>query len=287
VRKGFAYWTSQGKLLRQRLSAAGSGQPPQVLAQDGRAGTRVGVPTGKLELTAPLPQVAAYIASVDDPEKPLTAKLWVEGVEAPLALTEDSGSAHSVALVAAERGVFAFALEARTGMSPLHMRFVDLSKPNTPLLAEDRIVWVGGSSRPTTEILSFGVDRHGASGLIALERGITQFGLARLSFSFVSQEPAPDPVWLDYKNGIEPAPFAGDVVCEQWVTVLARPTSAEPDSPQELVWFSHAGASVSEALVLARSSAFFEVSLAALPGGALLTYVADRRTWARTIRCVR
>jgi hypothetical protein len=255
------------------------------LAHDGRAGTRVATPAGKPELAATLPQVAAYVAEAADPEKPLTAKLWVEGVDAPLVLTEDSGSAHSVGLVAAERGVFAFALEARTGMSPLHMRRVDLSKPNTPLLAEDHIVWVGGSSRPTTEILAFGVDRNSASGLIALERGITQFGVARLSITLDSQEPAPDPVWIEYKNGIEPAPFAGAFVCEQWVTLLARPTSAEPDSPQELVWFSHAGASVAESLVLARSSAFFEVSLAALPGGALLTYVADRRTWARTIRC--
>jgi hypothetical protein len=287
VRKGFAYWTSRGKLLRQRLSAAGSGQPPQELAQDGCAGTRVAVPTGTPELTGGLPALVAYISEAQDREQPLGAKLWVEGAEAPLALTEDGGSAHSVALVAAERGVFAFALEARTGMSPLHMRYIDLSKPNTPLLGEDRIVWVGGSSRPTTEFLSFGIDRNTATGLIALERGITQFGLARLSLTLDSQEPAADPAWIDYKNGIEPAPFAGALVCEQWVAVLARPASAEPDSAQELVWLPLAGSSVSEALVLARSRAFFEVSLAALPGGALLTYVADRRTWARTIRCTR
>lgn len=41
----------------------------------------------------------------------------------------------------------------------------------------------------------------------------------------------------------------------------------------------------SEAFVVARSEGFFDVSLATIGRGALLAYVADHRTWARSLRC--
>jgi hypothetical protein len=39
-------------------------------------------------------------------------------------------------------------------------------------------------------------------------------------------------------------------------------------------------------LVLGRSKVFYDLSIAPLGGGALVSYVSDRRTWARTLRCV-
>jgi hypothetical protein len=146
-------------------------------------------------------------------------------------------------------------------------------------------VWGGGSRRPTTAGRARGPERTSAFGLIALERDITHFGLALLDLSLESSEPAPDPSWLNYKNGIEPAPFSAATVCGRTVALLARPTSEEPDSPQELLWQPLGVAPGKDALVLGRSAAFFDVSLASVDGGALLTYVADRRTWARTVRC--
>jgi hypothetical protein len=285
VRKGVAYWVSQGQLLRQKLALAGSGAAPETLARDARAGTRAAVPVGASELLARLPNMAAYISGGDDPEQPLVAKLWLEGAEAPLRLTEDGASAHSVAVVAADAGVSVLSLEARTGLSPLHLRRVDLARPATPLLGEDTVTWVGGTSRPTTEVQAHGIDRGKAFGLIAIERDITRFGLALLDLALDSREPAPDPSWLDYKNGIEPAPFSLATVCGRSVALLARPTSEEPDSPQELLWQPLGVPAGKDALVLGRSAAFFDVSLASIEGGALLTYVADRRTWARTVRC--
>jgi hypothetical protein len=287
VRKGFAYWVSQGQLLRQRLSLANSGSAPETLASDARAGTRASIPVGAAELTARLPNMAGYISAGADPDAPLVAKLWLEGAEAPLTITEDGASAHSVALVATDGAVFALSLEARTGLSPLHLRRIDLARPTTPLLGEDQVAWVGGSSRPTTEVLALGTDRTKAFGLIALERDITRFGLALLDVSLTSNEPAPDPSWLDYKNGIEPAPFSVATACGRTVALLARPSSEDPDSPQELLWQPLGVAPGKDALVLARSAAFFDVSLASIDAGALLTYVADRRTWARSVRCPR
>jgi hypothetical protein len=37
--------------------------------------------------------------------------------------------------------------------------------------------------------------------------------------------------------------------------------------------------------VLATSRAFNDVSVAARPGGAVLTWTADKRTWAMTLDC--
>jgi hypothetical protein len=42
---------------------------------------------------------------------------------------------------------------------------------------------------------------------------------------------------------------------------------------------------LSSELVLSRSKVFFDTSIAAVEGGALVSYVADRRTWARAVRC--
>jgi len=39
------------------------------------------------------------------------------------------------------------------------------------------------------------------------------------------------------------------------------------------------------AIVLARSRSFFTVSMCPLGQGALLTYVSDQRSWARSLRC--
>lgn len=283
VHKGFAYWVSQGHLLRQRLARANAGSAPEVLTSDARAGTRVAVPTG--EAGARLPALAGYIAAPAGPDLPLTAKLWVEGAPGPLSLTDEGASAHSLALIAEGQGVHALSLEARTGLSPLHLRRVDLARGSVPLLDEDRVAWVGGSSRPTTEILVLGHERSETLVALALERDITHFGLALLELGLGKEAPLPEPAWMDYANGIEPAPFALASVCGQRVVVLARPASAEPGSPQELLWQSLDARGREPPLVLGRSRAFFDVSLAAVPGGALLTYVADRRTWARSVRC--
>jgi hypothetical protein len=136
-------------------------------------------------------------------------------------------------------------------------------------------------------VLALGAERTQVFGLIALERDITRFGLALLDVSLTSTEPVPDPSWLDYKNGIEPAPFSVATACGRTVALLARPTSAEPDSPQELLWQPLGVPPGTDALVLGRSAAFFDVSVASVDAGVLLTYVADRRTWARTVRCPR
>jgi hypothetical protein len=233
-----------------------------------------------------LPELAAYIARQQGPDAPLTARLWIRGQAETLSLTDDTTSAHSVALVETTEGVAALFLEARTGMSAIHLRPVRFSKSRTPSLGEDRIVWIAGPGRPSTELFAEPSDASTIMIRLTLERDATHFGLVEVGVPLAEGASPLEPDWYSYANGIEPAPFATASICGQTRVILARPTTASPDSPQELVLAKLDAAKAAPALILARSSAFFDVSVAALPGGALLAYVADRRTWARVIRCV-
>lgn len=282
VRRGRAYWVSRGRLLRQKLGAA-PGAQPEVLAEDARVGTRAAVPVGPAQLVDPLPELVAYVVKQKNPDAPLTANLWIAGRKEPLPLTDDTASAHSVALAATARGLAALFLEARTGMSTVHLRLVQFPKSGEPMLGEDRVVWVGGPSRSTTEFFARGGDESFATAFMTFEQDATHFGLAEFQLAVDPKQPEAEPEWLLYPNGIEPAPVASATVCGRPIVALARPTSAAPHAPQELVLFDRSDRE--HPAIIARSKAFFDVSLVALGRGALIAYVADHRTWARAIRC--
>jgi hypothetical protein len=286
VRRGLAYWVSRGRLLGQSLASAGAGAA-LVLAEDARVGTRAAVPVGTSRHLQGLPQVAAYIARPGEPEGPPVAKLWVEGHAAGFALTDDLASGHSVALAATPRGLQAIFLDARTGMSSVHVRAITFSNENEPRFGEDHVVWVGGPARPTTELFALPSDEPSVKSFLTLERDITHFGLVGIDVPLAPGTEFPvEPDWRLYDNGIEPAPFALAEVCGRAVVALARPSSPVPHAVQELVLIDLDEPRAPPALI-ARSRAFFDISLVGLSGGALLGYVADHRTWARSIRCLR
>jgi hypothetical protein len=286
VRRGLGYWVSRGRLLGQSLASAGTARAI-VLREDARIGTRAAVPVGSASVLRGLPQMAAYIARPKVPDGPATAQLWVEGQATSFNLADDLASSHSVALAATPRGLSVMFLEARTGMSSIHVRQVTFSKKNEPSLGSDQIVWVGGPARPTTELFSLPSDEPRLKGFMTLERDITHFGLVGLDVSLEPDAEFPvEPEWLAYDNGIEPAPFALAQVCGNAVVALARPSSPVPHAPQELVMIDLARRPRWPPVVLARARAFFEISLVELSGGALLGFVADHRSWARSIRCL-
>jgi hypothetical protein len=285
VRRGLAFWVSRGHLLGQSLASAGTGSPI-VLADDARAGTRVAVPVGLARHLTGLPQVAAYIARPSEPDGPPIAKLWVEGQLVRFPVTEDLASSHSVALAATPEGLNVIFLEARTGLSSVHVRHVTFTPSREPTLGEDQIVWVGGAAQPTTELFVLPSDERRVHGFFTMERDVTHFGLLGLNVPLERGAELPvEPDWLLYANGIQPAPFALARICGRSVVALARPSSPVPHAPQELVLLELARSAGSPPALVARSRAFFDISLVALDGGALLGYVADHRTWARTIRC--
>lgn len=282
VADGYAYWITSHYLLRRPLEPPHG--PLDILAADARVGTRASaLPASKQH-----PTWVAYIALPTVKDGPLRAKLWY-GQEHEAVLTEPGTSTLSVRLIEHAQQPHALMLEARTGQSSLHVRRIETSSPPRP--GSDHVIWVGGSPHSTTELGVLSAEPpdtdRGIIGLLPLEQDITHFGLAALSIPSLTPTSEASVHWIPYANGIDPAPVDTARVCGTGVVLFARPSSSEPGSPQELVLAELRGGKPDAGMVLSRSKAFYDVSIAALAGGALVSYVADHRTWARTVRCVK
>ncbi len=280
---GKAFWVTSHFLLSRPLKPPYG--PLEILSQDARVGTRTAaLPKHENQSGGSRPTWVAYIALPTVKNGPLRAKLWY-GEEHEAILTDPSASSLSVELVEHGESVYAMTLEARMGQSNVHARQIVPGLP--PKVGEDRVVWVGGGSNPTTELrVAPGNGRaDNLLGLLPLEQDISHFGLAMLSFDKLEPGGSTLERWTGYANGINPAPVAAQTICNKTVALFARPSAAEPGSPQELVFAEVWSGVARSTVVLSRSKAFYDVSLAPVKHGALVSYVADHRTWARTVRC--
>jgi hypothetical protein len=270
-----AYWVADGKLVRSELGAT---KPPEVLAEDGHTGARVAAaPAPGKGATAPA--TVAYIASRH--EAPV-AKLWVEGQGTRL-LSPEGAAANSVTLTRAGSTVVAVALEGRSGMSPVHARPISLTDAGVKL-GEDVVVWVAGSSQRLTELSAIEAEGDQVWGFLPIERDISHFGLARIHLELPLQMNA-TVSWRTYPNGLDPAPVTCAKLCGRPTVAYVRPADNTPHAPQELHLAPVLEDGLGASQVVARGSAFINVSLAPWPGGGLVAYVADRRTWALPLEC--
>jgi hypothetical protein len=274
VSAGYAYFVLGGHLVRRKLPNG----PMENLADDARAYTRVALP----DLPMPKePTIVAYIARHPTAQAALIARLWVEG-QGSVTLTPDGSTGNSVALARTNDGYTAMSIESRTGMSPVHARRISFDAGKIRL-GSDVVPWVAGSAQPLTEIRAIG-DPSSVWALLPIERDATRFGLARIDLGLLPQMGA-EVHWRDYPNGIEPAVVTAGYLCDRPVVLYARPATAEPHATQELHLASIEPDGLGASTVVATSRAFSDASMAALDGGALLVYVADRRTWTRRLRC--
>lgn len=275
VSNGTAYFVHAGRLLSKDLNQG----VLESLADDARPYTRVAVPDIPL---AQLPPVVAYIARHPSDKETLIAKLWVLG-QGTFVLTPDGSAGNSVALTQAGNGYVAMSLESRTGMSPLHARRVTFDGGRVKL-GNDVIPWVAGTAQPLSEVHAI-ADPWSVWALLPMERDATRFGLARVELGLTPHMGA-NVFWREYPNGLEPAVVTSGYLCDRPVVLYARPANAEPHSPQELHLSSVGSDGLGPSTVIASSRAFADASFASLDGGGLVVYVADRRTWARRLRCV-
>jgi hypothetical protein len=120
--------------------------------------------------------------------------------------------------------------------------------------------------------------------MLPVERDASRFGLATLA---LDPDPKMDPPlrWRTYENGLDRAPAAATTLCGEPVVAYVRPADASPTANQELVLSTLSLAETAASEPLASARGFADVSLYPLPEGAIVAYVADRRTWARLIRC--
>jgi len=272
----FAYWVSQGRLVRRKLDGSGE---LEVLAPDARQGTRVAA------VSSGSTAIAAYVARAPAPDEPPRARVWVEG-NRRYELTPDGSGASSIALTRQGDGFLFTALDGRSGMTPLHARRLRWVPGKKELVVgPDQVVWVGAGSQPTTEVAATTLGDE-AWAFVAIERDVTHFGLAQIR---IGREPQLDsPVtFAPYPNGINTSPVAAARICGRQAVVFARPSTAKPFAPQDLVLAELGPRGLSPGEVVVRAKAFADASLSAVEGGALLAYTADHRTWAATIRCRR
>jgi hypothetical protein len=261
-----AYWVSKGRVVRRPLT----GGDLQVLASDARDGTRVAV--------AGSPDAIAYITRPVGKQDSRAMLRLSDGKT--FDLTPEGAAASSVALAAVGEDLIASSIDGRTGMTPVHARRY---RAKSGVLDPDVVVWVAGATQGMTEIGSVG----GANGswlFMPVEQDSTHFGLATL---WLGSEPKMDPPlrWRTYENGLDRSPAAGAVICGATISVYVRPADARPRANQELALSELTVSQTASSEVVATARGFADVSLYAIPEGALLAYVADRRTWARLIRC--
>lgn len=261
-----AYWISKGRLVRRPLS----GGELEVLATDAREGTRVAV-------VGP-PDVVAYITEPAGKQDSLARLRLPDGRR--LEVTPEGAAASSVSLARTGEDVIVSFIDGRSGMTPVHARRLRMPAGT---LDPDVVVWVSGATQGMTEIASVGTP-EGSFLMIPVEKDASHFGLATLA---LEREPKMDPPlrWRTYENGLDRSPAAAAVLCGVPTTIYVRPTDASPRSNQELMLseLNLDPSATSEPLATARG--FADVSLYPVPEGAVLAYVADRRTWARLIRC--
>jgi hypothetical protein len=275
------YWVRERTLYGQALT------PPEAvtrrLAEDVLLGTQISALSPN---TAPHTATwVAYIATTpSNPGRPV-AKLWYNNAEragASLVLTEPGAAAQSVKLAQTVAGtVYALSLEARLGMTTVHSRQILSGDP--PALGSDHILWVGGTAQARTELAL--VQAHGRTfALVALERDIAHFGLALLDFASLSTG-EPQVTWSLFENGTPTTPVAAAEACgETWV-LFARPRSAQPHAALELVVSRLQSDGLTRPVPLAEAKAILDVTMASVPGGALITYVTDTHTHALSVRC--
>jgi len=261
-----AYWVSKGRVVRRALA----GGELEVLATDARDGTRVAV--------AGSPDVVAYITQPVGKQDSLARLRLADGRR--LDLTPEGAAASSVSLTRAGEDVIASYIDGRSGMTPVHARKL---RTKTGALDPDVVVWVSGATQGMTEITSVGTD-DGSWLVLPVERDASHFGLATLA---LEKEPKMDPPlrWRTYENGLDRSPTAAATLCGAPTTIYVRPADASPTANQELMLSELTLDPTASSEQLATARGFADVSLYPVPEGAVLSYVADRRTWARLIRC--
>lgn len=277
IMRNRAYWVVGSRLVRRSLD----GGELETLATDARAYTQV---VGSGVDDQRLPAAVAYVAVHPRDPHAMIARLWIDGL-GTLTLSPEGTTANTVALTSHGSGWLALYLESRTGMSPLHARAINWVN-STAKAGNDFIAWVAGSAQPMTMVRAINAPQV-PFAFMPIERDISRFGLARIRVEEKSSQD-PEVNWRDYPNGVDPALVATAWVCGKPTVLYSRPSSSTPHAPQELHLAEITQEGLGPSLLIGASRGYSDLSVAALdPAGALVTFVADHRTWARRLRCTR
>ncbi len=257
------YWISRGRLVRRKIAADGTAQQLEVLASDAADGTRLSA--GRPQRRAD-DDVVMYIGREVSKELERAPRLWVEKHGSQRVSTE-AGGATSVTVVGLGGNRFALlTLDGRVAMSPVHAISLELDADGAPHLGEDRVVYVAGPAERRTAITGVRVG-PGPVALLPISKDDTHFGLLSLLVGDGDAE-APSS-WVDYPNGLDPAPATALVLCGEPRVLFARPENASPRA-QRVLDMGRIGADgkVTDTRTLAKAGAIREISAWASASGA-------------------
>ena len=287
-----AYWISKGRLVRRKIAEDGTVQALEVLATNAAEGTRVSA--ARVQNSGGS-DVVVYIGGHVSREMERAAQVWVER-HGSRKLSSEAGGATSAAIVSLGGSRFAvLTLDGRTAMSPVHATSLELEANGAPHLGEDRVVFVAGPAERNTTITGV---QSGPDPIVflAISKDTTQFGLLSLRVGFGDGE-APS-FWIDYPNGIDPAPVATTVLCGTPRVLFVRPESASPKARRVLeIGRVDPEGKVVDRKIIAQAASFRSVSAAPVSGSAAarspndkspagwVAYVTEAGVVAQSLQC--
>jgi hypothetical protein len=281
-----AYWISGGKLRRRLIDNEGKANPVEAVADDAEDGT---LPHGVRHegASAAAQDVVAYVARKGSRDGERRARLWVEGKGSVELASEGSGAA-SVWVTAMSPGrLVAVWNDARTALTPVHAAPVDLDAAGEPRVGAETTLWMGSPSESFPSISALRAEET-VVALLPLPKNGLDFGLASLPVRF-GAPPFEDALWLDYPNGLDPAPITPARFCGKPLVALVRPTARPPSSPRAIELASvEASGRVTPRLEVARAGRVDHLTAWVSPrGDGWLAWSADGRSLVHHVRCTK
>lgn len=270
-----AFWVDRGKLVRRVMDAAGSAQPAEVLAEDAEE-----YPPHAASVEG-AGEAAAYVARRTNKDGERRARLWVDG-KPTIDLSPDGSGAASVYLVPlGPKKLAAVWMDQRSALAPIHAAFLDLAA--APTIEREGVAWIAPPSELSSLVSAVRVG-EGLVALSALPKDGSAFGLASLPVAV--ERPRDEAIWLDYPNGLDPAPVAPLSACGESLVVFVRPTARPIDAPKAMMLGTiDANGVVTERVEIARAARVDHVSAWGARDHGWVLWTADGRTRARRVRC--
>ena len=272
----FAVWIEAGALVRRRLVTDGGEVPPrEVLVSDAEEYAPAATMAGET-------LVVAYVAKKSGRDDDRRARVWVDG-RGISDLSGDSGASTLSLLRRDDTRVLASWVDQRTALAPIHLAEIDLSGGKVAVTAPT-VAW---NAPPADGLLELALvpQRPHPFAFVAGPKNGADFGLAGVLLE-PGARPRDDARWIDYPNGLDPAPVVGVQFCGRPGVVFAKPTGKPIDAPKVLVhaWVDEKGA-LGDELELARAQRFDHADAWSSPTGGWVLYAGDGRTLVRRLRC--
>lgn len=287
-----AYWVSRGRLVTRSIERDGSVGALEVLAKGVAKGTAV---AASRSAGSEPRDVVLHISDTGGEKAERSARLWVRG-HGTHALPMPPGATNVAAVRLGTATFSLLVLDGRQAMSSVHAIDLKLDGDGRPRLGPDRVVYVAGGVEWYTALSAVRAS-SGPVALIPLAKDITQFGLVTLRIAPGEAQAAES--WVDYPNGIDPAPVAAARICERPAVAFVQPESSAAGAAQ-IVRLGHIDAAgrPSGLRTVASAKVITYVGLGAAPGSGRtpraggrketagwLAYATDAGLWAKALTC--